>query len=354
MPGFAPQPLSCFPWLLSVTTLTALAWGSPSSAQVLVAEAEQMGGPGIEACSKKLNAAVSGLIRNLSLSVNGVDRTFDAYLPSQLPATPVPLVFLVHGHGGSADTLTGHSGDKAPFKVWMNLAEQDKMVLVFPDGTVGPDGKSGWNDGRADSITNPTVDDIAFFEAMVQEAHLRLNIDHDQIFAAGVSNGGAMVLRMAQELSHHIDGVAAVIMGMPAINEASAPPLAVNVLFMNGTSDPLVPWNGGDVHKPGAGRGTVLSAKDSALWWVNHNQCDPSPTVTNHPNRELFDGSTVRSHLYDGGTDGTRVALYQVMGGGHAEPSRAQRYSWVVELVLGRQNHDIEAATVIWDFFQGN
>lgn len=334
--------------------LAVFACGSPTPAQEPTTQTSGGGiGHGVDS-GAKLNAAASGLFRNLSLDVNGLIRTFDAYLPTQMPTTPVPLVFLVHGHGGSADTLTGHNGDKAPFKVWMTLAEQDKMILVFPDGTVGPDGKTGWNDSRADSQTNPTVDDVAFFEAMVQEANLRLNIDNDQIFAAGISNGGGMVLRLAQELSHHIDGVAAVIMGMPAINESSPPPVAVDVLFMNGTGDPLVPWNGGDVHEPGSGRGSVLAGMDSALWWVAHNQCDPNATVTNLQNRHLFDGSTVRSHLYGGGTDGSRVAMYQVIGGGHTEPSRAQQYSWVVELLLGRQNHDIEAATVIWDFFQGN
>jgi hypothetical protein len=36
--------------------------------------------------------------------------------------------------------------------------------------------------------------------------------------------------------------------------------------------------------------------------------------------------------------------LYEVNGGGHTEPSIEEQYSALVELYLGRQNHDIEMA----------
>jgi poly(3-hydroxybutyrate) depolymerase len=71
------------------------------------------------------------------------------------------------------------------------------------------------------------------------------------------------------------------------------------------------------------------------------------------PNLDKWDKSTVRYHQYDGGLNNSRVGMYQVSGGGHATPSRAERYAFVWELIVGRQNHDIECADAIWNFFQG-
>jgi poly(3-hydroxybutyrate) depolymerase len=44
--------------------------------------------------------------------------------------------------------------------------------------------------------------------------------------------------------------------------------------------------------------------------------------------------------------------LYEVFGGGHVEPSIREHYSAIAELYLGRQNHDIEMALEIWNFFK--
>lgn len=40
------------------------------------------------------------------------------------------------------------------------------------------------------------------------------------------------------------------------------------------------------------------------------------------------------------------------MGGGHSEPSLVERYSRIYQRVVGRQNHDVEMAEVVWQFFR--
>jgi len=44
--------------------------------------------------------------------------------------------------------------------------------------------------------------------------------------------------------------------------------------------------------------------------------------------------------------------LYRVEGGGHIEPSRRERYTFVWTSFAGTQNGDIESAEEIWQFFK--
>lgn len=283
--------------------------------------------------------------------VGGLNRSFDIFLPDGLGSEAVPLVLLLHGHGGDADTMTGMNGNSAPFRIWLDIAARETLILLIPDGVVGPDGKTGWNDCRADSTTNPTTDDVAFLQSLIQQVQQQYPVDDQRIFASGMSNGGFMSLRLAMEMADQIQAVAPIAAAMPAQSECPPPAEPVSVLFVSGTEDPLVPWYGGEVGGSGSGRGTVLSARDSVIYWVQHNQCPTSPSVSDLPNLDRWDGSTVRLYDLPGGLQNSRVTLYQVLGGGHAEPSRTERYSWLWELVVGRQNHDMEMAEEVWAFF---
>ena len=119
---------------------------------------------------------------------------------------------------------------------------------------------------------------------------------------------------------------------------------------MNGTADPILPYNGGQIIP---NRGEVFSTDNTIDYWVNRNGTDITPEVTNLPNTNLDDNSTIEKSIYQNGTNDTEVALYKVIGGGHTAPSIQERYdSTLVPLVLGNQNGDIEMAEEIWSFFK--
>ncbi len=292
-----------------------------------------------------------GMHRDLHLVVDGLDRTFDLYVPSSLGSGPAPLVFLLHGHGGSSRELSGADGKPQPFRVFLDLAERDGFLVVFPNGLVAADGKRGWNDGRADNVLNQEVDDVGFVSAILDEVSARFSVDPNRVHAAGISNGGHMVLRLATDLSERVASVAAVVGALPRHPEGEIPTRPVSVLFMNGTDDPFIPWEGGLVGGD-PDRGTDLGGMQSARKWAEWLGADPNPTVTDLPNRNRFDGSRVRRHEWGNGRDGTRVVMYEVRGGGHATPSIREKRSWLWERIVGRQNHDVEGAEEIWAFFQ--
>lgn len=294
----------------------------------------------------------SGLYTDNSLVVDGVTRRFDFYLPDNLGDQPRPLIFLFHGGGSNPDDLTGMSGYKAPYKVWMDIAAEEKIILVYPEGTVNPEGGRGWNDCRGDATTNPTVDDVAFTYALIERFSNSYNIDANRIYASGTSNGGHMSLRLALEMSEMFAAVAPVVAAMPAVSSCTAPSQPISILIMNGTTDPLLPYSGGEVAPDMGGRGSVLSAQASIDYWAGFNQTDITPLIEDFTDTNQDDGSSVRRHLYTNGKEGVQVVLYEIVGGGHTEPSIEEQYSPLIELYLGRQNHDIEMAREIWSFFK--
>ena len=294
----------------------------------------------------------SGLFKDNSTSIGGVQRTYDYYIPSGLGSQPAPLVILLHGGLGSADTMTGADGSPAPFRVWMDVAEAEKLILVFPEGLIRPNGETGWNDCRGDTSTTPSSDDVAFIAELIRQFSSSYNTDHNRIYASGISNGGFMSLRLALELSDRIAAVGVIAAGMPAVSKCPDAVRPTSVLFMNGTDDPLVPYPGGAIGNPADGRGSVLSTADSVHYWTGFNQTQQTAPISDLPDIDGADGSSARRYRYYAGLEQTEVVLYEINGGGHSGPSMLERYSPLAELVIGRQNHDFEMAREVWEFFR--
>src|SRR5204863_2277738 len=152
------------------------------------------------------------------------------------------------------------------------------------------------------------------------------HVDRSRVYVTGVSNGGAMVLRLALQTPDFARAYAAVVGSVPTPENMAPTPKnqAVSVLLMNGTDDPMNPWRGGDVVLYGVwgNRGPVLSAQASIDYFRNLAGLEGAPQVTRFPDRDPGDGSTVERSLWS--APGKRsVALYTVEGGGHAVPHPA-------------------------------
>jgi polyhydroxybutyrate depolymerase len=158
------------------------------------------------------------LQRGLTLAANGLERTYDLFVPRTAGSEPLPLVLMVHGHYGDSDVMTGMNGRPAPYKVWLRLAERDRFLIAIPNGEKGPDNRRGWNDCRADALVNPSTDDVAFTLALLDRIGEGYPVDPQRIYAVGTSNGGNMVQRLAMEAPESFAAVAAVVSAMPKFN----------------------------------------------------------------------------------------------------------------------------------------
>ncbi len=290
-----------------------------------------------------------------SISLDGVTRRYAIYVPEKPGAANLPLVFELHGGGVSIEDMTGESGYKTPYKLWMDLADSEKFIVVYPEGLNGAYGKPTWNDCRANASVNSGADDVQFISTLIDLVSAAHNIDPNSIYASGTSNGGLMALRLAVELPDQISAIAAVAAAMPDHSECRPPAHPVSVLFMNGTDDNHLPYHGGILsNPPNPDHGSVYSTEASVNIWKAINRTDQAPVSYSFPDLDTKDGSTVTSYSYANGINGKEVALYKVIGGGHSAPSIREQYSALFERYFNRQNHDIETTTEVWNFFRQN
>lgn len=271
-----------------------------------------------------------------AIEVGGVRRTFRLHVPPSLPPRAVPLVFVLHGGGG-----TGRQMERLGFGP---LADRHGFIVVYPDAF-----QRHWNDGRgAPAIRAQAegIDDVAFIEALILRLSAVYRVDPARVFSTGISNGGFMSQLLAARLSRRIAGIAAVAAGMaPSVAATLAPERPVSILVLNGTDDPLVPYGGGPVARH---RGETVSTDEIVRRWVAANRCAKDPEVIQLPDRDPTDGTRVRKTAYTSCAQRSAVVLYTIEGGGHTWPGAAQA---LPRAIVGRVSREINATEVIWQFF---
>lgn len=269
-----------------------------------------------------------------------MNRTYIIHLPpAAKQKTPMPLVFCFHGGGGNGEQMVKltHGG-------FNDLADTDGFIVVYPDGL---DAK--WNDGRDPNFSQ--ADDVGFVAAMIRQFSKTYNVDLKRIYATGISNGSHMTMRLARDLSEQFVAVAPVAYGMS--EKEAAQPIAstpISVLVMTGTQDPLIPWQGGETNDLEGERmlGPILSVPDAVKLIAAFDQCNATPKTAWIPDNDPADGTRVRVETYGGGSQGTEVVLYTIVGGGHSWP-----VGWQYNVItIGKTCRDIDANEVIWEFFK--
>ncbi len=281
---------------------------------------------------------------------DGIARSYLVRQPAN-GRLPTAIVLMLHGHTGSAEQLFGRNGKPAPYRQWMSIADREALLLVAPQGLDGGDGKSGWNDCRADADSNPQSDDVAFIANLVTMLSRKYKPASNRVYVIGSSNGGQMALRMAIERPDIVTAAAAIVASMPAHSECAAPTRFVPIVFVNGTDDPLMPFKGGTVGNDKFQRGSVLSTNASVAFWATLSGTKSTPAVTLLPDHSAKDSSRVFREVHAWHKGQPTVMLYRIEGGGHLEPSRKEQYPRWLSRWLGKQNADIEMADEVWAFF---
>ncbi len=277
-----------------------------------------------------------------TLSHGGLERAYAVHYPrNKQPVFRKPLVFVLHGGGGAdARTMARRTG--------MNgIADREDFIVVYPAGVDGQ-----WNDGRGKTFRgakeNAAVDDVGFLSALIDLFVQQGQADAVRIYAMGLSNGGMMTYRLGIELGHRLAAIAAVIANMPEKISSLRASRPLSVLIMNGTADPMMPWNGGPVRVFGKEYGNVLSTDETVRYWVRAALLPPRPETRSLEDTVPGDRCVAEVDRY--GAPGRReeVLLYRLKGGGHNlpggnTPDRPR--------LLGPKCMDFNGPEVIWSFF---
>ena len=275
-------------------------------------------------CKKICNSRLNDEVK--TFSVNGVNREFIPYIPSTYDSTDVvPLMLNFHGWTMSAS-------DQMNLSDMRELAESEKFILVYPQGTKFKNrcyGSTHWNVGSWTS--GSTSDDIAFVEKLIDYFSVNYNIDLDRIYACGYSNGGFFSHELACNLSNKIAAIGAVSANMSTRTKDNCNPShPTPVITLSGTND-------NDVSYDGTNFEGQVSHDEVLAYWINYNQTDTSPITSNLPNINTSDGSTVKLYQYKKGNNNVEIEHYKIINGGHDWPG-----------TYG--NMDIDANSLIWRF----
>ncbi len=260
-----------------------------------------------------------------SIFVGGQYRSYRLYVPAIYNGTTArPLILNLHGY-------TSNASQQQLYSNFAPIADTANFLMVFPNGTFSS-GQRFWNAGLSTAL----VDDIAFLSALIDSLDLTYNINLDRVYSTGLSNGGFMSYTLACELSNRITAIASVAGSVFTTQYGSFchPTRPVPVMQVHGTSDPTVPY---------AGASTMMPIDSVIKYWVTKNNCNPTPTFSNVPNTSVTDGCTAEHYQYSGGTNGSTVELYKIIGGYHTWPGFPFGG-------LGT-NLDINASKEIWRFF---
>jgi polyhydroxybutyrate depolymerase len=273
-------------------------------------------------------------------TIAGRERVFVTYVPQNLKPQ-APLVFVFHGGGGDGPTARKDFGYEFDM-----LADRHGFVVVYPDGI-----SRSWNNCRRRpnvAAKRMKVDDVAFVEAMIAQEAAVHGIDRKRVFATGHSNGGSLAYRLAMERPAMFAGIAAVSSNLPDDdnNDCEAKNVAMPVMIMNGTADPVSRYEGGRTVRNGSDQGTTLSTGDTARYWARVNGLPDTPEKTRLPHANASDQTSVDLETWSA-SGKPSVLLYTINGGGHVVPQPYFRFP----TQLGLQTQDLDAPSVIWDFF---
>jgi len=255
-----------------------------------------------------------------------------------------PMVVVLHGGLGDDDDVVALTFGKLN-----ELAAEDDFLVVYPRGIGGH-----WNDGRNIDryvAQRDGVNDVGFLTTLIDDLVVKRKVDPEAVFFVGVSDGAMMTHRFACERTPTLRGFAAIIGAMPyevARRRWRCGKEPLSVLMINGTEDPIVPWEGGVVQFGGHKLGRVLSVERTFSFWSHHDGC-ADVTASKIPDFVPGDGTRIERRKATGCAGDTKVELFAVEGAGHTWPSGWQ---YLPATMIGPTSQDINAAVAAWRFFQ--
>jgi len=268
--------------------------------------------------------------QNRNLFFDGENREYIIYVPAMYDGTTaVPLMFSFHGGGGTSTGFMNFENDMRP------LSDTAGFIAVYPQAAVDPtDGSNSWLH-KAPTSHN----DVNFIEAIIDSLSNEFLIDNDRVYACGYSEGGIFSYELACRLNNRIAAASSVSGSMLVDSFRDSyynlgfcsPVHTTAILLIPGTADfsPHSTYNGFQPY--------YMSAEEITTYWSNYNNTDPNPIITQLPNINTSDGSTVEKRVWENGDNCVSVTELKVINGDHDWPGSTG-------------NMDIIATNEIWNF----
>lgn len=280
--------------------------------------------------------------KSASVKIDNLERTFIYHIPKKLKHNP-KLLIAYHGSKMKAwmmQLFTGHEFDL--------FADADEnTIVVYPQGY-----KNNWNDSRKNApfpAKKLNIDDILFTERIISYFGKNYHIDSKRIFAVGFSNGGQMVMKLANHKPDLFKGFAVIAANFPTADncDSKITQSPVSMLLMNGMKDPINPYNGGEVKLDGQSFGAVLSTENNVIRYLTAGNFDTSTFATKDFKDKAGRVTAIQQDYYSTST-GKKVSSVKILDGGHTIPNLNFR---LPVKIMGNMNKQVDGPKLIWEFF---
>lgn len=278
-----------------------------------------------------------GRLSNNVIDLEGRRRSYLLFLPGHDNAEKkniksMPLVIVLHGGTGTAHGAAKMTGMNA-------LAQKHNFLVAYPQGVgIIPT----WNAyGCCGYANRNKVDDVAFIKELIDNIEELCPVDRHRIYATGISNGGMMCFRLANEMPDTFAAIAPVAASFNFEGEPVGKP--VSVMMVNGLEDQFVPYNGG-VGTKSLQKRVDKPASYAVDYWRKRNACRVVPELIDMPKLGL------QKKRYFGGKEKSEVVLWTLQDSGHVWPGGINRGNIAQE----PQNKNFRTSEEIWKFFAGH
>ena len=218
-----------------------------------------------------------------NITVNGTNRSYNVYAPSDLGEGRPLLIFC---HGASQDANWMQNNEFKNDNVSMEaVCDTAKFVVVFPNGISNQWDVSGDRD-------------INFIKAIIDKMASQHKIDRNRVYLGGFSMGGMLTYHAMNKIPDLIAAfcpVSGYPMGGATANANVRP---IPILHIHGTADDVCAFSG---------------AQPALNVWIRHNGCPTTANVTNNYNG--FSGA--KMHVWGPGNEGVEVRLLELPNKGH-------------------------------------
>lgn len=150
---------------------------------------------------------------NVARTINVDDKTREywLYVPASVAGkTNVPVVFSLHGRGGTGDPNEANSSTLGK-PTFTSLADKEGFIVVYPQGRDGGKEPNDWNNGFVGTTgweaTGKENADTKFIKALVDEikkinnSNSNISVDPTKFYLCGFSMGGMMTYACAKVLN---------------------------------------------------------------------------------------------------------------------------------------------------------
>lgn len=269
----------------------------------------------------KILAAAVGLApaSGFAETMHILDRDVEVYAPAS--TKNAPILILLHGGGGFGRQISRNSRlDK--------LAPNAGFILAAPNGTgLVPTWNAGFCCGAAQ---RKDARDTEYLSALIHALQEATGTSSEDVFLAGMSNGGMMAQTFA---ALRLDSLTAIAAVSSSFSPEKTPPSGpLPVLRIHGLEDANVPLDGG----LGIGLARISFpsfAEGTMAWMAVNNLSAQEPSI-----------SKVKGYVIESWSQGGRPILKNIF-------VQSGEHSWFGGKRGPRSGSDPDASAEILDFF---